>query len=149
MKNREKPRMSKPRAFALLLIGLLCLSFVASLSYRLYSQFRGGGVDRSDITVQVLNGCGVDKLAQEVSEILRLKGFDVVDFANAPSGDQEKTVVIERATMDRSNAMVVARAIKCSNVTCEIDPLGLFEVTVVLGKDYERLFGKHLSSRGL
>ncbi len=147
MENREESRMSKPRAFALLLISLLCLSFIASLSYQLYSKFRGG-TDRSDITVQVLNGCGVDKLAQEVSEIMRLKGFDVVDFANAPSGDIEKTVVIERATMDRSNAMVVARSIKCSNVTCEIDPLGLFEVTVVLGKDYERFFGKYLSRTG-
>ena len=148
MKEREKDAVKGGRktVFVLILLGLLSASFVASLSYRLFRLRGEKGLEHlSRIRVQVLNGCGVDRLAQQVTDILREKGFDVVDFANAKMDDLERTVVIDRQSPRKVNARIVARAIGCRNMTSEIDPLALQEVSLVLGRDYRKFFGRYLS----
>lgn len=145
-KTRDEPKGGRRTAFVVIVLGLLCLSFVVSLSYRLVNLgSEKGKRELSQIRVQVLNGCGVDRLAQRVTDILREKGFDVVDFANARMSDLKETVVIDRQSPEKVNARVVARAIGCKNVTAEIDPLALQEVSLILGQDYKRYFGKSLS----
>ncbi len=151
MKQREKdrPRGGRKTTFAVIVLGLLSISFIFSFSYRLTNLAGERGKEHlSQIRVQVLNGCGVNRLAQNVTDILREKGFDVVDFANAKMSDLEETVVIDRQSPEKANARVVARAIGCRNIACEIDPLALQEVSLILGRDYERFFGKYLSERG-
>ncbi len=41
------------------------------------------------LKVEVLNGCGKPGLAKEVTDFLRRKGFDVVNFGNYLTGNRE------------------------------------------------------------
>jgi len=48
-------------------------------------------------TVVIKNGCGEQGLAEEMTQILRRSGFDVVDYGNAGRYDHETTLVIDRS----------------------------------------------------
>ncbi len=148
-KGKETPRGGRTATFVLILLGFLCISFIGSLVFNVLDRHREkGGKRRSEIRIEVLNGCGVDRLAQEVTQILREKGFDVIGFANAEMKDLEKTVLIDRRSPEMANARIVGTAIGCKNMTSEIDPLLLLEVSVVLGRDYGKFFGRYLPDKG-
>jgi hypothetical protein len=94
----------------------------------------------SDIRVEVLNGCGVDRLALRVTNILRKKGFNVVTIGDTNNQNFQETVVIERSDKDLKNAKYFAQQIGCKNIGEDIDPALYLEVTLILGKDYEKIF---------
>ncbi len=94
----------------------------------------------SSIRVEVLNGCGENRLAIKVANVLRRQGFNVVKIGNATNSDFEKTVVIERSMDDYSNAKYFAKRIKCKYIGKDIDPVLHLEVSLILGRDYSRYF---------
>ena len=94
----------------------------------------------STLRVEVLNGCGENRLALKVANVLRRRGFNVVKIGNATQSDFEKTVVIERSSDDYSNAKYFARRIKCKYIGKDIDPALHLEVSLILGLDYSRYF---------
>lgn len=94
----------------------------------------------STIRVEVLNGCGENRLAIKVANVLRRQGFNVVKIGNATNSDFERTVVIERRADDYSNAKYFARRIKCKYIGRDIDPAMHLEVSLILGSDYSNYF---------
>jgi len=91
------------------------------------------------IKIEVLNGCGVPKLARQCEEFLRTKGFDVVNTDNAAGFDYLETIVIARDTV-LSYAEKVAEALFIKeNVIQQINRDLLIDVTVILGRDYKKL----------
>lgn len=94
----------------------------------------------SSLRVEVLNGCGENRLAIKVANVLRRRGFNVVTIGNATQSNFEKTVVIERSRDDYSNAKYFARRIKCKYIGKDIDPALHLEVSLILGLDYSRYF---------
>ena len=94
----------------------------------------------STIRVEVLNGCGENRLAIKVANVLRRQGFNVVKIGNATNSDFERTVVIERKIDDYSNAKYFARRIKCKYIGKDIDPALHLEVSLILGRDYSNYF---------
>jgi hypothetical protein len=94
----------------------------------------------SNIRVEVLNGCGENRLAIKVANILRRSGFNVLKIGNASHQDFLYTVVIERSDDDLNNAKYFARRIGCGNIGKDIDPALHLEVTVILGQDYREFF---------
>lgn len=94
----------------------------------------------STLRVEVLNGCGENRLALKVANVLRRQGFNVVKIGNATQSDFEKTVVIERSSDDYSNAKYFAKRIKCKYIGKDIDPALHLEVSLILGLDYSRYF---------
>jgi uncharacterized UBP type Zn finger protein len=94
----------------------------------------------SSIRVEVLNGCGVDRLAIKVATILRKRGFNVVKIGDARRNDYVKTVVIERSSDDMENAKYFARRIGCKHIGKDVDPALYLEITLFIGKDYKELF---------
>ena len=48
------------------------------------------------LTVRVLNGCGVDGLAQDTASRLRGLGQDVVEVGDAPHHDFRRSLLIDR-----------------------------------------------------
>jgi len=94
----------------------------------------------STLRVEVLNGCGENRLAIKVANVLRRRGFNVVKIGNATQSDFEKTVVIERSNDDYSNAKYFARRIKCKYIGKDIDPALHLEISLILGLDYSRYF---------
>lgn len=94
----------------------------------------------SNIRVEVLNGCGENRLAMKVANILRRMGFNVVKIGNATSRDFLNTVVIERSREDTENARYFAKVIGCKNVGKDIDKALHLEVSLILGQDYTKYF---------
>ncbi len=94
--------------------------------------------------VEVLNGCGVDNLAYKVALYLREEGFDVVEIANVKETGVERTVIIERVDNKMRNAKLLGRVIHCANMQAMIDSTLFLEVSLLLGKDYEKYFSKKI-----
>lgn len=94
------------------------------------------------ITVEVLNGCGVDRLAHDLGAYLREKNFDVVNIDNYPGGfDIERTLILDRVSMARTHARKVAEALGVpgSQVIEQMDDSMQLMVTVIIGNDYKSL----------
>ncbi|MEX0779579.1 MAG: LytR C-terminal domain-containing protein [Balneolales bacterium] len=92
------------------------------------------------IQIEVLNGCGVDGLATRYTDILRQKGFDVVESGNFDTFDISETLVIDRAG-NYSNAKKVADALGVSerNIIRETSTDYYLDATIVIGSDFENL----------
>jgi hypothetical protein len=102
-------------------------------------------VPSSEIEVQVLNQSGASqgkgglpRGAQRVARLLREKGFDVVELGNGSQVGLETTEVVVRGD-DMEKGAKVAQAINCQLVRSEAAPDLLVDVTVLVGKDIERL----------
>ena len=94
----------------------------------------------SDIRVEVLNGCGVDRLAYKVTTLLRKDGFNVVQYGDASTDDFEETVVLERSNEDTNHAKYFARRFGCKSIGKDIDTALFIDVTLIIGRDYKRVF---------
>jgi len=94
----------------------------------------------SNIRVEVLNGCGVNRLAIKIANILRKKGFNVVRIGDANKKDFEETIVIERGDDNMKNAKYFADIINCENIGKDVDTALFLEVTIIIGKDYKEIF---------
>ncbi len=128
--GRKKNRKGSPLSIILL---LLLVAFLSSLFYKIV---RKGPSE--PIRVEVLNACGVSKLARRTTEVLRDMGFDVVYYGNATTMRSE-SVVVERYSKDGRHAKVVARALGIKQIIVSIDTTGIAQVSVIIGKDYKRI----------
>lgn len=92
------------------------------------------------IQLDVLNGCGVRGMAQDFTDYLRKRNFDVVQSANYKTFDVEESLVIDR-TGDLAAARKVAYALGIDekNIVQQINPDYYLNVSVVIGRDYEQL----------
>ena len=92
------------------------------------------------IQLDVLNGCGVRGIAQDFTDYLRKRNFDVVQSANYKTFDVEESLVIDR-TGDLAAARKVAYALGIDekNIVQQINPDYYLNVSVVIGRDYEKL----------
>lgn len=128
--GRKKKRKVSPLSIILL---LLLASFLSSLFYKIVKKGPS-----EPIRVEVLNACGVSKLARRTTEVLRDMGFDVVYYGNATTMRSE-SVVVERHSKDGRHAKVVARALGIKQIIVSIDTTGIAQVSVIIGKDYKRI----------
>lgn len=94
------------------------------------------------IQVEVLNGCGVPGIAKTVTEYLRDKGYDVVKVDNYESFNITETTVIDRRSLDKINAIEVAKILGVSTdkgVAPFLNPDLLLDVSIIIGHDYKKL----------
>lgn len=93
------------------------------------------------ITVEVLNACGVQGLANDISQYLRKYNFDVVNIGNYKNFDVERTLLLDRVSYSREYAKKVAKELGVADrqVVEQIDNSLELDVTVIVGKDYKNL----------
>jgi len=94
------------------------------------------------IQVEVLNGCGVPGIAKTVTDHLRANGYDVVKSDNYESFKVSETMVIDRRSLDKANAIGVAKVLGVASengVAPLVNQELLLDVSVVLGHDYKKL----------
>ncbi len=94
------------------------------------------------IQIEVLNGCGVQGVAAQLTDFLRTKGFDVVKTDNYESFNVTETVVIDR----RGNIENCVRITKVlglgeERVLQEVNEAYLIDATLIIGKDFQSLNG--------
>lgn len=94
-----------------------------------------GQIDGRSIRVEVLNGAGVQRLAQQATETLRDMGFDVVYYGNADSFDRDSSIAIARVG-DLEPARRVADALGIRQVELRPDENLYLDVTLLLGGDW-------------
>jgi len=98
------------------------------------------GVNKKPVQLEVLNGCGVNGVAEKFTDYLRAGNFDVVNIGNYRSFDIDHSLLIDR-TGNMSNAFKIASTlgIEKNNIIQQVNKEYFLDVTLVIGKDYKRL----------
>jgi hypothetical protein len=126
---------------------LLCLAFVVtvyvlahkSLSHRSSAVKTFPTSTGRLLEVEVLDGAGSMRVAQQFTNILRSHGYDVVEMRKNGGGIVERTFIL-----DRSGDLVAAQKLAAilgvppENVLQKIDRKLYLDITVLVGKDYSQ-----------
>ena len=92
------------------------------------------------IVVEILNGCGIPKLARMYTEYLRSEGIDVMDSKNAANFDQIETKILHHRG-DINRALVLADILKIDkiNIIDDKNENLFYDLTLIIGKNYPDL----------
>ena len=98
------------------------------------------GVNKKPVQLEVLNGCGVNGIAEKFTDYLRAGNFDVVNIGNYRSFDVDYSLLIDR-TGNMENAFKIASTlgIEKNNIIQQVNKEYFLDVTLVVGKDYKQL----------
>jgi hypothetical protein len=88
------------------------------------------------VRVQVLNATPTPGLARRATDVLRDRGYDVLEMGNAPRGTNPAASVVYDRVGNLEAARGVGQALGIARVETRHDPTLLLEVTVVLGSDW-------------
>ncbi|MFQ5650387.1 MAG: LytR C-terminal domain-containing protein [bacterium] len=93
------------------------------------------------VTVEVLNACGVQGLANDVTQYLRNHNFDVVNVGNYSSFNLDRTLIFDRVSLSSRYARKVASVLDVdeNQVVPDLEDSLHLMVTVIVGKDYKTL----------
>ena len=92
------------------------------------------------ITLEIQNGCGQNNIGFMYKNFLREEGFDVMDTKNASSFNYESSQIISHTdNMEIANYLSKLMGIKDSLITIRYDDSFIFDLTLIIGKDFDRL----------
>jgi len=92
------------------------------------------------IQIEVLNGCGSTGIAENVTDYLREKGFDVVKLGNYRTFEIESCIIISRnEKVINAEKVAIAVGLTKNSIISQINPEYFLDVTFILGKDYKNL----------
>jgi len=92
-------------------------------------------VKNPDYQIDVLNGCGIDDVAFQITQYLRIKGFDVIDYGNYGTTVNESFIIDHVGKPD--TARLIARMLGIDEKKIIVSRSNYYnEFTVVIGKDY-------------
>ena len=93
------------------------------------------------IQIEILNGCGIDGIADNFTEKLRKKNFDVVHTGNYRSYDIDESIIIDR-TGNIDNAEILAEIVGVdeAHIIRQLNKEYFLDITLIIGKDYKQLF---------
>ncbi|HZK24243.1 MAG TPA: LCP family protein [Oscillospiraceae bacterium] len=92
-------------------------------------------IPREQITVEILNGCGIAGLANQVAQLLREEGFTVTRVANADNFSYERSQVISRISEMEPAKEVAILLPNAQLIKNEVSDAAVV-VTVIVGKNY-------------
>jgi len=84
--------------------------------------------------VQLLNACGLPKVATQVRELLMKNGFDVVEVGNGASFNFDETIIALR-NPHWPGRDALAKTLHTDNVIPLENPLKMVDATIYIGKD--------------
>ena len=144
--NPSQPRQVRPvwkrllpLAFGALALMLLYVAVRGFFNSSGEPEITSGGRVRA-IQLDVLNGSGETGLAQRMTDYLRARGFDVVEMGNYKTSDVEETTVLDRVgNIEAAQQVAAAIGIPEERVQQQLDKSLYLDVSVVIGKDFQRL----------
>ena len=97
-------------------------------------------VNSQSLKVEVLDGAGNMRAAQQMTNILRAQGYDVVEMKKYIGDGEERTIIFDRSgNLDVARKLAASVGVSQDKVFQKIDRTLYLDITVVLGKDYPRL----------
>lgn len=96
------------------------------------------------IQVEILNGCGVNGVAKIFQSILRENGIDVVNTENYIVNGKvfwnvDQTFIIDQiGVAEQAKSIAKALRIPLTNVESRENPAAIYDISVVIGKDYKK-----------
>ena len=133
--------------FSLNILIFLLITVIIYLSYSIFIKpTKEPAIDLSAIKketpsdiiqVEVMNGCGVNGIADRFTDYLRDYNVDVVKIGNYIQSDIDETIVIDRIG-NKANADKVAEILGVlkGNAITQLNDDYFVDVTVVIGRDY-------------
>ncbi len=133
--------------FSLNILIFLLITVIIYLSYSIFIKLTQDPlVDLSTIKketpsdiiqAEVMNGCGVNGVADRFTDYLRDHNIDIVKIGNYIQFDIDETLIIDRIG-NKSNAEQVAEilGVKKGNVITQLNDDYFVDVTIVIGRDY-------------
>ncbi|MFN3134552.1 MAG: LytR C-terminal domain-containing protein [Candidatus Kryptonium sp.] len=92
-------------------------------------------VENPSYQIDVLNGCGVEDVAFQITQYLRTKGFDVIDYGNYDLIVDESFIIDHVGWPD--TAKVIAKALGIDENKIVRSKSNYYnEFTIVIGRDY-------------
>ena len=92
------------------------------------------------IQAEILNGCGIPKLALMYTHYLRSEGIDVEAYKNADNSNYIETKILHhRGEIERALELADIMMIDKNNIIEDKDENLFFDLTLILGKDYKNL----------
>jgi polyisoprenyl-teichoic acid--peptidoglycan teichoic acid transferase len=90
------------------------------------------------LTVEVLNGNGVNRAARALASYLKNRGIKVPRFAMAGHTDYKETLIVDwKSKTEEAIALARSLNIKPSNIVSYNRPDKPLDITIVLGKDWQ------------
>ena len=91
-----------------------------------------------NVSVEILNGCGVSGIAALFKEIVHEKTFDVLNTENAAHFRYDNTIIIARTkNTDAAFKLAEELGIKRERVSIEEDASLAVDITMIIGHDYK------------
>jgi hypothetical protein len=104
-------------------------------------------VNSRSLEVEVLDGAGNMRAAQQLTNILRVQGYDVVEMKKNNGEVEERTFIFDRSgNLDAARKLATVLGVSQDKVFQKIDRTLYLDITVVMGKDYSRLKSFQLSA---
>jgi len=103
-------------------------------------------VNSRSLEVEVLDGAGSMRAAQQMTNILRAQGYDVVEMKRNNGEIEDRTFIFDRSgNLDAARKLATSLGVSQDKVFQKIDRTLYLDITVVMGKDYSRLKSFQLS----
>jgi LCP family protein required for cell wall assembly len=93
----------------------------------------GNNFDPSTVHVRVENGSGTPGVASALADVLRQRGFDVIETGNAANFNNPTTTI---ETADQKTAGEVAKQLPVRNPRIALRQVPGADVVIVIGRDY-------------
>ncbi len=91
-----------------------------------------------NVSVEILNGCGVSGVAALFKDIVHEKTFDVLNTENAAHFKYDNTLIIARTdNIDSAFKLAEELGISREQVSLETDPSLSVDITMIIGHDYK------------
>jgi hypothetical protein len=132
------------KGFLLVLSVAFCITIYV-LANRRSSTGREEGdyspmVNSEALEVEVLDGAGSWRVAQQMTNILRAQGYDVVEMKRNNNEIEERTFILDRSgNLDAARKLAAMLGVSQDKVFQKIDRTRYLDLSVVIGKDYSRL----------
>lgn len=144
--NNQESFTSKNKNLFFIIVSIVLFLFAAFLTYSIMDNlglFKENKTTNKPqnvqqfVQVEVFNGCGVAGIGDKFTDVIRSKGFDVVNTGNYTSFDVDNTFIIDRVgKTETANRVADSLGVEKKFVINQINKNYFLDLTIVVGKDY-------------
>lgn len=120
------------------------------LGYNIYSKtvkhffteksLPADALSNEDIHVEIMNGCGVDRLTGTVRSYMMEKRIDVLQTGNMPSPDYDYSLVIDRTgSPGKSKRVAELLGLDETRIISQLNKQYLLDISIIIGRDFKEL----------